>query len=388
MKNMQGHHNKQLVRPPTFHSFPTRVIRRRTIPSSFAQNALRASQNTDRQIHALLNQFQGLQLTNNAPEKKPTVIPAAAAAAAGAGAVPPTSTKKAEERAVLTTGGEVVGGFSDFKPGTSVVVLKSTAMSIPAEPSIKYLLLRNWRPLVEVVPMWRYYADTELHRNLRQMFVLDCGGGGDCLFFSVAAGYNQAFQSLLYHMEGMRDLAAEQLAKLSPDEIKEFAIDLHGKLPDWFAAMPQDKERLAYLQALVRKTGNAYWGETGTLRQLLLKAAPFVDYKIGFAVINIRRKPTAFRPLTDFEKSHYLAKNRQPPKEVATKHEPKPEITIFRRADTQYLLFLHVLDNVHWVLLGFSPTSMVQPVDAPIGSTFAIDSFPKPLYPFLNESSP
>lgn len=285
------------------------------------------------------------------------------------------------DRATLTASGEVVGGYDDFKSGTDITTLATSPLTNLVAANVPFVVLKDWRPLSEVVPLWRYYL--KLYPELKGIYVLDCGAEGDCLFHVVAAGYNQFFASLVFHMEGTRDLAASQMSTFTESMANEFIIDLYGKIPDGIKGWSL-VDKVQYMQSIIRRPGNAYWGETGTLRQLLLRSPPFLQHKIGFMVIYIRNKPVEFRPITDAEKAFYERKSRKPPKEVPSKYEPRVEMTAIRLQDTKYLMLLHCLDNSHWILVGYAPNIEKSP-EAKIASTFPINSFPKPLYPFLRE---
>lgn len=289
----------------------------------------------------------------------------------------PTKPEKRED-----VGGVVVGGYGDFRGG-GVVVNLVLPKEVPVHPSGGYLT--DWRPLLDVVPLWRKLQDQ--HPRLKTLFLLETGGGGDCLFHVLAAGFNHLYNALVYYMEQMRAVAAHQLSNLSPNEITEFIIDLEGQLQEPLKSMPHE-QRIQALQKRIRAKGNAYWGETGTLRQLLLKSPPFADNKIGFAVVNIRNKPVDFRALTPEELSRFkqLYPHRHVPKQIPVRWEPRVETTILRRPDTQYLMFMHCLENSHWVLLGYAPHADQKHVaETRIGSTFPINHYPDPLLPFLQE---
>lgn len=326
---------------------------------------------------------------------------------------------------VLTSAGEIEGHYEDFSPGKRIVILfanhdmrdphsiaDGVALGTVAGAHNDDKQLVNgagvtwkplwrpesaWKPLLQSVHLWQFYQKS--HPNLGAMFTLDCGADGDCLFHSLAAGYNQLFGRFLTSMDDMRAIGARQLASFSNDDLDQFAIDLYGKRPVEYYHWTR-REKLWHLAHMV-KTPREYWGETGTLRMLFLHAPEFARHHIGFAIVGIRVKPTAFRPITDNERGKYEAQKRKPPKEVASAWEPRPEITIYRTRDTRYLMMLHCLDNWHWVLLGFCPefeppsNATVRHLrdDKPgvrkgrIGSTFAIDAFPPPLMPFLIEKS-
>jgi hypothetical protein len=352
----------------------------------------------------------------------------------GASAAVKVQVPARDEKAALTPSGELIGGFEDFRPGNSVIVLplppSLAALAFPAastplnsanpvsaasatetananaisaiSPAMtasagsgaaapgaglsrgRFVLLEDWRPLVEMVPLWRHFL--KQRPDLTTLFLLDTGGGGDCLFHAVASGINHLYGSLVFVMEQMRDVAARQLERMSEAEVVEFVIDLVGHMPDAMKALPH-AERVRRLQATVRASGSQYWGETGTLRQLLLKAPPFADNHIGFAVLNVRSKPVAFRPLTDLEKSNYERRGIKPPRETASRWEPRVETSILRLPSTRYLMFLHCLHNTHWVLLGYAPkaNSPEGATEARIGTTFPITGYPDPLFPFIQE---
>lgn len=294
--------------------------------------------------------------------------------------------KKEDEKGVLTTTGELIGGFDDFKCGGEIVSFPYPD-GIPK--STDYVVLDDWRPLAEVVPLWRHFLPR--HPRLATIFVLETGGGGDCLFHAVAAGFNHLFNAMILQMEQVRELAAKQLGQLTEDQVVEFIIDLLGRMPHQFKTLTP-ANRLAQLQAIVRKPGGTYWGETGTLRQLLLRCPTFAERHLGFAVINIRNKPVAFRPTTVTEQNEFLKTHpnrKKPPTEVATKWEPRVETTILRLPDTKYLLFLHCLENSHWVLLGYAPNADKPEGanEARIGTSFSINNYPEPLFPFLQEQN-
>jgi hypothetical protein len=219
------------------------------------------------------------------------------------------------------------------------------------------------------------------------------------MFRVIATALNQLFKNFFYTMQDIRDMAAEELGKLSTENFKEFVIDLLGAFPPQWQSSTGANAALKHLQNLIKSPGDHYWGETGTLRNLLLNAPFFRKHQIGFAVIFIRKKPAGFRPPTEKEKAEYIARKRPVPKEVASTLEPRVETTLIRRQDTKYLIFMHCIDNRHWLLLGYAPhladaiqkakanpSSPTTHVHAPIASTFPIDSFPKPLFPFIKET--
>lgn len=292
-------------------------------------------------------------------------------------------------RGSLTVGGEVVGGFDDFAAGTVVLTLPTRLLEPRGEEKDcgvlpPHILLKNWRVLWEMVPLWRFFKPS--HPELSSVFGLETGAGGDCLFHAISAAYNHLFKSLIFHMEMIRELAAQQLETLTEAEVVEFIIDWVGHYSEEFKRIPHE-ERVKRLQKSIRTNGNEYWGETGTLRQLLLRSPPFVDHKIGFVVLNIRTKPVKFRPITDNEKFNYerMYPKRKAPKEVPIRWEPRVETTIIRLPDTKYLMFLHCLENSHWILVGYAPDADKCQTETPIGSTFPIDAYPKPLFPFIRE---
>lgn len=313
-------------------------------------------------------------------------LPRPAVAAASKASDQPPPKKETEGKVVLTAFGEVAGGFSDFKPGDKIITLHHphahhTANNInnnnpsAAIADTKYVVLDDWRPLTAVVPGWASLLGTS--PSLKSVYVLDCGAGGDCLFHVVANGYNHLFQNpFLFKMEGVRELAAFQLGRLPEALAREFVVDLFGKVP----SLEPISSLVQRLQTVIRRPGNEYWGETGTLRQLLMNSPPFADFKIGFAVLYMRDKPIAWRPITDKERAYYTKRGKPAPARIPVKWEPHAETHVIQRKDTELLMFLHCLNDTHWVLVGYAPNTV-------IASTFPITSYPMPLYPFLQEKS-
>jgi hypothetical protein len=336
----------------------------------------------DQKISSVAELMHRLTLQPTATTKAPTISKTVAKPAAAATAAEAKTIKGGKGdtggMGVLSAGGEVVG-VDDFQSGTIVVALPDAKQPVSTGP---YRLLKDWRPLADVVPDWQFYVKS--HPDIQTMFVLDCGAGGDCMFSSIAAGYNQLFQSLVHHMQSMRNMAADEVASLTEHEVDEFLIDLLGRLPTKDKQMSA-VDKVKMLQAIIRQPGNAYWGETGALRMLFLRSKPFAQHHLGFMVINIRKKPVEFRPLTEEEKKTYqLHKRRLPTNGIPTRWEPRPELTPIRRADTKLLMLLHCLNNSHWVLVGYAPNAL-EGTTVRIGSTFPVDSFPKPLVPFLKD---
>jgi hypothetical protein len=259
----------------------------------------------------------------------------------------------------------VSGGYEDFVPGAgaSAQRILKTIGNVPSGWDGPYRMLREWTPLSIANPTWRQVSLS--HPLVEHIYVLECGAGGDCLFHALAGGLNQLHEAPIFSMQQMRELAAAQLTPEVFGGSDGFfqnwdPPDHYGRLARRrLLKMSSDAERVVAMRGIISRVGHGYWGETETLRHLLLFAPPFRDRRIGFAVVGLQDPP--------------------PGQKVG----PKPFTQILRLQDTEHLMCLyhvrHGGRDEHWMLLGVTPTDG----SPTIASTFPINSYPPPLLPFL-----
>jgi len=110
------------------------------------------------------------------------------------------------------------------------------------------------------------------------LHVMECGGGGDCLFHAIA--------------QGLRTSGYPELANVSMQDIRNWAAEMLtlDNLPMFVQDWNQSKEKqmsLEEIQKRIRSCGNDYQGETGTLQFLLCHHPILKKYRLGFMVINL-----------------------------------------------------------------------------------------------------
>jgi hypothetical protein len=301
----------------------------------------------------------------------------------------------AKGRESVTAAGDISGGYEDFRPGTRLPfplhMMLPPPRAVPSALFTKHkptamvggrpcVVHRNWRPVASATAEWAYVAKQQSQSGINTLFLLDCGADGDCLFHVLAVAFNQAFQTLVFSMEGMRAEAAEQL---NASNVDDFVRDYHGRTPSGWGEWPVEA-RVRHCRTVIRTSGPLYWGETGTLQRLLLHSPYFKTHGLGFAVITTELRPLERGYGTPEQRQAFELQNKRPaPAEIITKWEPRAETHILRLPNTRRLMLLYCQNEYHWQLLGYAPDVAAHKVSAGIASTFPIDCYPAPLFPFL-----
>lgn len=110
--------------------------------------------------------------------------------------------------------------------------------------------------------------------------VLECGGGGDCLFHSVGFALRQSFQEI-------RQAAASVIDATNVDRLLRYYHDVYRE-GQWsrpaLLQLPDVADRVRGLQNVVSTAGGLYLGDDTTLRLLVNHA----DLRVGFVVFDHR----------------------------------------------------------------------------------------------------
>lgn len=284
--------------------------------------------------------------------------------------------------------GVIEWGYDDFRRADGAAASRVDEGLAPSEMRARHFeTLDDWRPLVDAIGKWRTFLETQ--PLVRLLYVLDCGAGGNCLYEALAAGLNQLHDGPAYSMAQMRDAAAEQLteAVFGGDDgfFQNWDPPAHhtvsARLRKTVAALPTTADKVVAMRQIIRTPGNDYWGETETLRHLLLHAPLFRDRALGFAVLSIRDAPVR-RPSTPAERAAALTAGKTAPTEVTVGLAPRAYTHILRLESTRHLMCLYNVGGVHWLLVGVAPSPDIRTV----ASTFPIHAYPAALFSFLRES--
>lgn len=239
----------------------------------------------------------------------------------------------------METSGLLLNGYEKFVPSAharrSVPLVAATG-----EHGGQVELLQKWRPIADALSEWKTVPPAVRSR----LYLLDCGGGGDCLYHVLAAALNQLHSWPLFTARDVRRWASSQL---NEKNVELFLQSLHTK-PALPTSLKKVDERVAWVRRnLIEKTG--IWGSEGVLEYLLLNAPPFLDNKLGFAVIRF--------------------------------FKGAPQTQRFCLPSTQHLITILNYRNEHWLLVGVTPHNR----SCDIASCWPLNSYPAPLYVFLRQ---
>lgn len=112
--------------------------------------------------------------------------------------------------------------------------------------------------------------------GVEHFWVVECGGGGDCLFLSIGKAFG-------WESRTVRDMAAASL-----DDPSQFSSFLQGALRhrragEHYGWNVEQIRTVNDMKTIIKTPGNLYWGDTSTL-QLLAESALFKRSRIGFLV--------------------------------------------------------------------------------------------------------
>lgn len=132
-------------------------------------------------------------------------------------------------------------------------------------------------------------------RSIEHFRVVDCGGGGDCLFRSIG-------KSLGFPQEDIRILAASGLTELPAFLESEKLLRREGGHYSWRI---EDVHTLHQMQEIIRTSGNLYWGDTSTL-DLLCQTPMLRRGHIGFVIFRTDGvvDPRLFAAGPEYEVTH------------------------------------------------------------------------------------
>jgi hypothetical protein len=120
----------------------------------------------------------------------------------------------------------------------------------------------------------------DLKENDDALYVMECGGGGDCLFHVVARALRLSGHPDFGNvsMLDVRNWAAEML---NPENRGPFLLDWNKN---------KTHLTLEETQKQIRAAGSEYQGETGTLQFLLCHHPLMKKHRIGFMVVSLNPK--------------------------------------------------------------------------------------------------
>lgn len=243
---------------------------------------------------------------------------------------------------LLIRGEQVISGYyQDFIKSNQVFRIRTTnspAVASTLTRTSTLTKLTNWQPLCKILPQWK--SELQSNPDVANLYLLDCGANGDCLFYCLAAGYNQFLQDWKYSMQSMRLLASNQL---QPFFLQEFCLANN---------LPTNLTLNQVRQIITTSNSNTMitWGTEAYLLYLFLHAPEFKKYHLGFLVL-------VWDSTTNTIKTH-----------------------IFRLITTRFLLALYCENDYHWLLLGYASATGNY-----IASSFPIAAYPLALFPYLNE---
>jgi len=128
------------------------------------------------------------------------------------------------------------------------------------------LTLRNWLKYLdeygweEINDGWKKRLGYKKNCNYGLM---DCGGGGDCLFHCIAQSLNKPCEpeAKLYDYQDIRDIAAEQINQDNFDIIlmNYIALKESGDFEGYWD--PNEIESIEELQEVIIESGDSFWGD-------------------------------------------------------------------------------------------------------------------------------
>ena len=213
----------------------------------------------------------------------------------------------------------------------------------------------TWWRLADTNATWRVEAARQ--PGLLGVFDQETGGGGDCKFYSFAAGINERLygggQDRTCSLGALTMLDARALVAdaIDASNLDEFLYGTPVAFPAGASAWTP-AQRVAYVQAIVRAPGTKYQGETGTLAFLCAHAPLVRALKLGFAVLSERRLSTDPGGI---------------------------RVELIRTPETRHVMLLHNLGNAHWRLMAACAT----PASASMSTTWPIDSLPSALFALM-----
>jgi hypothetical protein len=291
-----------------------------------------------------------------------------------------TPKKSSSSEREISTTGLVMWGYNDFKigPYRTGIRLSSSALSKPVSDKDRTRVYgQPWTFISRFDPRWITLAKTNpLASNI---YAKECGGGGDCMYRSIACVLNILFGSERLCSKDIREMAAEELtSRTLPDFTRYWShFSAVSKLPV--------ERQLQAGRTFILRPGS--WGEVSVLA-LLVHSPIARKLNLGFAILSIRNRPipVAERASAGNEpdpvetrRSTRLSAKLIPVTPVASTH-------IIRRLDTKHLLMLFNVqvgaNDCHYVALGVSAAANLAP-----DTTFPVDSYPRALFPYLQEPS-
>jgi len=259
--------------------------------------------------------------------------------------------------------------------------------------------IQGWQQMIESNATWQYMHTQDPTLSLGRAWQLETGAGGDCLFHALSTGYNGLHKTGCLLMEQVREMAADMVTAKNIDEFLNAATSTAEFPVELLKEIESVPERVSTVQGIIRQTGNAYWGETMTLFQLLLHHPQFVKEKLGFGVVrdgiyskrvlieddsSSSSSPTKNAASTSPTKKSLsptkTAATAAPKKRVQIINRPNIQVEIIRRKDTEHLLYMYNLGNNHWRLFGVVEKGKTN---GRVRSVFPITDIPKCLKPFV-----
>jgi hypothetical protein len=285
--------------------------------------------------------------------------------------------------------------FGDVLPMDRVAIGDEPSQSVSHEqvPFVRYSTinwLNGWSRLIDRNPIWRKLDQQRPELGLSRIWTIDCGGDGDCMFKTLAAGYNMWHGEAFLRQEDVRRLAAKQLTIGNIDSFLDCSMSSREFRPNDYLKIQPISKRVEQVQSIIQTNGNRYWGEVITLFLLLRHVPQFKKERLGFAVV------------TDFEGLSHNNNNKTfrsalrstfskfaPGSVSDTKHSSSDSagirVDVYATKETENLLYLyatgHPVKN-HWILLGIVPT-LYPPAYGPIFCVYPTWSMPKALKTFL-----
>ena len=134
--------------------------------------------------------------------------------------------------------------------------------------TLKYtkITLRNWLKYLdeygweEINDGWKKRLG---YKNSCNYGLIDCGGGGNCLFHCIAQSLNKPYEpdAELYDYQDIRNIAAEQINQDNLDIIliNYRALKEVGDFDGYWD--PNDIESVEELQEVIRESGDSFWGD-------------------------------------------------------------------------------------------------------------------------------
>ncbi len=206
------------------------------------------------------------------------------------------------------------------------------------------------------------WNNPNLPTDVKYMRWMECGGGGDCMFFAIAEALNQQLKKPDWTMQKVRNLASSLVTEKNVDEmLNEYAqMEIKSEKFDPATILKEQdiKKRIEQLQKAIITPGWTFEGDDLILKHLL-GHAPFSD--IGFVVLS------CFNQLRKVD-----------PKLAKTKDEKVlcfcPRVSVIKNDKSKWFISLYNLRNVHWQLLGCETIKDKKRV---VLCCFSEDMFPK-----------